>query len=395
MKNSFTVSVLVVFCLLLGMNDPAPVSAGVQKRQISPDVLSRKAVCYSGYRTGESPEASTYPSESEILQDFKLLVKGGWTLIRLFDSGTHAERVLKVIKENNLDIKVLLGVWISGPKKKHDKENRDQIKRAVALASGKDYRDIIVAVSVGNETLDSWSSIRTPVADLVGYIRETRRKVTQPVTTDDQYPPFLMGSDGDFSYADVIKVLQAVDFVAVHCYAFLNAPWGWDDCDWKQESLPVKNGQRARAMMAAAMETTKAYIRALRSALDKNKLDLPIVIGEAGWKSKTIVPTGAKPEGDHEYNWTEQFFAHPVNQKMFYDALMGWSYGKDKAADAPSAVFYFEAFDEPWKGGDDGWGLFDVDRNPKWVVRDLFPGLVPAGAPRYSDNDAVSYDPVK
>ena len=40
-------------------------------------------------------------------------------------------------------------------------------------------------------------------------------------------------------------------------------------------------------------------------------------------------------------------------------------------------TFYFEAFDEPWKGSPDPlepekhWGLFKVDRTPKLAVRDL------------------------
>jgi exo-beta-1,3-glucanase (GH17 family) len=41
-------------------------------------------------------------------------------------------------------------------------------------------------------------------------------------------------------------------------------------------------------------------------------------------------------------------------------------------------VFFFEAFDEPWKGNpanplgaEKHWGLFNVDRTPKRVMRDL------------------------
>jgi hypothetical protein len=45
--------------------------------------------------------------------------------------------------------------------------------------------------------------------------------------------------------------------------------------------------------------------------------------------------------------------AHPVNQKLFHDDLTSWVYGAAKDADSPLAAFYFEAFDEPWKGA---WG---------------------------------------
>jgi len=31
-------------------------------------------------------------------------------------------------------------------------------------------------------------------------------------------------------------------------------------------------------------------------------------------------------------------------------------------------IFYFEAFDEQWKGIDDGWGLWDIDRDARYVL---------------------------
>jgi len=43
----------------------------------------------------------------------------------------------------------------------------------------------------------------------------------------------------------------------------------------------------------------------------------------------------------------------------------------------------FEAFDEPWKGSPDPmdpekhWGLFTVDREPKKVMQQLYPELIP------------------
>jgi len=52
-------------------------------------------------------------------------------------------------------------------------------------------------------------------------------------------------------------------------------------------------------------------------------------------------------------------------------------------------VFFFSAFDEPWKGtGTEGhWGFFTVERKAKLVVPDLFPDLQPVGptSPSYDD----------
>jgi exo-beta-1,3-glucanase (GH17 family) len=296
----------------------------------------------------------------------------------------HAERVLAVIEARQLDLKVLLGVWISGGKATADAANRVQLDRAVALAE--QYPQLVVAISVGNETLDSWSNVRTPPADLAAYIQEVRRRTSLPVTTDDSYLPFLLGADGDFSYADVIEVLRVVDFLSIHVYAFADAFWGsWD---YQQESVP--EGERAAAMMAAALAYTRDATRQVREVLAAHDLDMPVVIGELGWKSKTKHDASAPPE-----DAIELFFSHPVNQKIYYDAMLAWTYGDARDGDSPDAAFHFEAFDEPWKDawGDDGWGLFDVDRKAKYVLWEAFPSHRPADAPDYTAADAVYYRP--
>lgn len=348
------------------------------RRYIPADVLARKAISYSGYRANESPETPVYPTEAEVTQDLQLLVQGGWTFIRLFDCSPFSATVLKVIKDNDLDVKIASGIWIAGGKAMFDAQNKAQMEQCFELYAT--YGDIVATVSVGNETLDSWSSVLTPAADLADYIRYVRARVTQPVTTDDMYLPFTLGDDGTTSYADVLQVAQAVDYLSLHVYAFVDAPYGsWD---WEQLSVPAGPG-RATAMMSAAMDYTKSSLAQVTAALGAQGLTVPFVIGEAGWKSFPGQGDGADP--------TEPYRAHPVNESIFYDAIESWVYGADKDATSPGALFYFEAFDEPWKGSDDGWGLFDVSREAKYVLWDAFPDLKPANAPDYTSADAVYY----
>ncbi len=241
------------------------------------------------------------------------------------------------------------------------------------------YSDIIAAMSVGNETLDDWSSVRTPVADLVEYIKQVRGRVHHPVTTDDMYIPFTFGNSGTTSYADVLDVAREIDFLSIHAYAFIDAPWSWD---WKQLAVP-EGHERAVAMMNAALTYTQACIHNVRAALLAKGLERTIVIGEAGWKTQN------QNYQDKDANYR----AHPVNQKMFYDALTSWIYGDKKDANSPRTAFYFEAFDEPWKLTDDDWGLFDVNRKAKYVMWDKFPDLKPSDAQAYTESDAVYYVP--
>jgi len=360
----------------------SPVRDDPDRRELPPEVLARPAIAYSGYRTGQSPDLQTFPSEEEIEQDLRLLLRGGWRWIRLFDSGPHAERVLRVIDRAHLDLVVLLGAWIAGDRAGHDAANRAEIDRAVALATA--YPSIVVAISVGNETLDDWSNVRLPPAELAAYLADARDRVAVPVTTDDSWLPFVFGHDGATSYEDVVMVAGVADFLSVHVYAYADA--GYASWDWKQEAVP--EADRARAMMDAALAYSRDAVRQVRAALAARALELPIVIGEIGWKSATKATDADPPE-----TRVEQFLAHPVNQKMFRDRLTAWLDGD--ADDRPAAAFWFEGLDEPWKGewGDDGWGLLDVDRRPKYVVRDLYPDLVPADAPVYSEGDAVYYRP--
>jgi exo-beta-1,3-glucanase (GH17 family) len=347
------------------------------RRIIPDDVLSRQGMGYSGYRKYQSPATLDYPTEAQIKEDLEILMRGGWSYLRLFDCSHHAELVLKVIRDNSFDVKVQLGVWVVGTKDKNGTKNQEQIDTCVALAAT--YSDIIAAVSVGNETLDDWSSVRVPVADLVDYIKDVRSRVSQPVATDDMYIPFTFGNSGTTSYADVIEVAKVVDFLSIHAYAYIDAPWSWD---WKQLSVPEGHA-RAVAMMNAGLAYTQACIRNVRTALASKGLERPIVIGEAGWKSTN------SNVADKDAN----FRAHPVNQKMFYDAFASWVYGATKDSNSPRTAFLFEAFDEPWKNEDDNWGLFDVNRKAKYVLWNEFPDLKPADAKEYQDDDAVYYIP--
>lgn len=331
-----------------------------QLRPLSAEFSTRKAVSYSGYR---GADRSIAPSSADILQDLQLLVQGNFRLIRLFDSSDeHALKTLQVIKDNNLDIKVQLGIWISGPKATQDATNQAEIERGVALANT--FKDIVLGVSVGNETMVDWSGLQVPPADMAAYISAVRARITQPVTTDDNWAFFA----NDQKKYDTDKVLGVVDYVSMHTYPLADTPWGlWD---WQQASVPAD--QRAAAMMDAALAKAKKDYNAVATYVASKQPNMPIVIGETGWKSAT---TG---------NETQR--AHPVNQKMYYDRMAAWTNG-------PKAIFTFEAFDEPWKGGDDGWGLFDVNRLAKYVIYDLYPQSL-RETTSYTLADAVYFIPV-
>ena len=72
------------------------------------------AICYSGYRDGQSPDLRRYPSLAQIREDLQLLAPH-WPLLRLYDCSPHAERVLQVIREDHLPLRVL-PPWVDSRK---------------------------------------------------------------------------------------------------------------------------------------------------------------------------------------------------------------------------------------------------------------------------------------
>jgi hypothetical protein len=59
----------------------------------------------------------------------------------------------------------------------------------------------------------------------------------------------------------------------------------------------------------------------------------------------------------------------------------------------PSNIVYFEAFDEPWKGNDDKWSMYNVNRQARCMIADVVPASVPKEAGSCALSDAVYYVP--
>jgi exo-beta-1,3-glucanase (GH17 family) len=92
----------------------------------SPDALVAgevMAVAYSGFRDGQHPDrgdGAVNPSDEEILEDLQILVDHNLDLIRLYDTGENSVTTLKLIREHNLPIKVLLGIWLRAEVSNHE-----------------------------------------------------------------------------------------------------------------------------------------------------------------------------------------------------------------------------------------------------------------------------------
>ena len=84
----------------------------------------------------------------------------------------------------------------------------------------------------------------------------------------------------------------------------------------------------------------------------------PIVFSEVGWATDCA-----------DFKQMKEGQANEENQKRYYEEFWEWS-------DREQIISYmFEAFDEPWKGGnrpneaEKHWGIFNEDRTPKLVLK--------------------------
>ncbi len=303
------------------------------------------AICYSGYREGQSPDTRTYPSLDQIREDLHLLARH-WSLLRLYDCSVHAERVLQVIAEDRLPLRVMLGAYLGAEMDNpgcpwggmhgearlaaNRRENAAELQRLVRLA--RQHEHTVFSVAVGNEATVDWTDHLVPVAQMIEYVRWVKARLPQPVTFCENHVPW------QHQLRDLVAEL---DFISIHSYPV-----------W--EYKPIHE----------ALDCTKHNVASVARLYPGKTL----VITEAGWCTRS---NGRGMHAGH---------AVPELQAVYCRELMDWTRAEGLLC------FVFEAFDEPWKGSPDPlepekhWGLFTVDRRPKLAVQSLYPDLEPAPA---------------
>ncbi len=292
-----------------------------------------RAICYSGFREGQSP-SGIYPTYDEVKEDL-LLLQSQWSYLRLYDCDAHADTVLKVIEQENLPFQVMLGAYIVAEMNnfgcpwgggvyteeqlvENKIKNRSQIKKLIELAN--QYPTIICTLSAGNEACVDWTDHYVSVTSVIEYVNLIKKEAKQPVTFCENYVPWL---------TKLNPLVDAVDFISIHTYPV-----------WEYKNIHE------------ALDYTKENYFSVANKYP-NK---PVIITEAGWA------TNSNGRGIEPHNVSEE------NQAIYYQDLVNWT-DKDKIL-----TFVFEAFDESWKGSPEPlepekhWGLYKIDRTPKLVM---------------------------
>lgn len=293
-----------------------------------------KAICYSGYRNGQSPAKGILPTYEQILEDLRIL-ENNFDYIRMYDTSAYTKKTLEIIKKENIDLKVLVtmdllgeisnphcswgGTYTTTELAKNIAYNQKQLQQAIELAD--EYENHIVAIAAGNEAAPTWNENLVSPARILYFVKTLQKYCNVPVTYCDNVHEW---------HTRLVEVAQAVDFISVHIY-------------------PVWEGKN----VAESIMEFKAQF----NAVEKRFMNKQILITETGWPTKSnshqILPK----------------IANEKNQMIFNTNITQWT--KDKEV----TCFLFEAFDEPWKGSnhqdepEKHWGIYYENRTPKLATK--------------------------
>lgn len=235
--------------------------------------------------------------------------------IRTFGCGSGLEVSGQIAHE--LGLEVAVGAWLDTNLTTNDAQMACLIARAQA-------GEVDLAV-VGNETLHRHDEYSTGLTEeqLLGYIAQFRAAVPNvPVTTADTYDQWLTHPN----------VVAAVDKILANYYPY----WGEIALDDAVATLHYWHSQ----VVAVAGGKT-------------------VTVGETGWPSCGDIKGEAVPS--------------PANAKAYYEQVISWARTEN------AEYYYFEAFDEAWKAGEEGpqgacWGLWDEGGTLKPGMGDVFDG---------------------
>ena len=295
-----------------------------------------RAVCYSGYREGQSPRTCTYPTYEQIKEDLKILNSLGFKYIRMYDPVIYAEMTCRVIREVGYNMQMMLGPdlisevnnpncpWMQtnyseAELRKRALRNDANIEELIRIAN--ENADIINIVSVGNENTPSWGANNVPVERLIEFAKKLKQGTRKPVTYNE----------GAVEWENLSELAENLDIVSIHSYPL----WG---------GISVEDSLK---------ENKRCYKKVKELYPDKK-----IIFSEVGWATSSVSFAKIKKEQANE-----------ANQKRYIDEFWKWT-------DSEKIIAYmFEAFDEPWKGGntpeepEKNWGMYFVDRTPKMVLQ--------------------------
>ncbi len=230
------------------------------------------------------------------------LLSGSTRALRTYSSLRSLAAVPDIARDYGMD--VVIGIWLG----MDTIINEDEIQAGIALANASTN---VTSVMVGNETILRGEFSATDLGVLMDRVR---REVNVPVSTAEPWHVWLRYPE----------LADHVDYITVHMLPY------WEGID---------------------VDIAVDYIVDKMEQLEAAFPDKKILIGEVGWPS--------------DGRTREAAVATEANEALFLRRFL------HRAEELNYDYFLMEAFDQPWKAENEGgvgayWGVYDVERNPKF-----------------------------
>ncbi|MCG6201091.1 hypothetical protein [Psychromonas antarctica] len=381
----------------------APLSKSGEQILGNPDYL---AISYGAWRTTTRESGANVPTVAQQKEDMKILAAMGIKVLRTYntqgfinpaDGKSNTENLLEAIKQleeedNSFEMYVMLGVWIDALNSwtdlpiVHDQENPEnagEIAKAKELALA--YPEIVKVIAVGNEAMVDWAEYHVVPKIILDHVNDLQTwKMQDPatqniwITSSDNHAVWA-GNDANANIGeqvDLKALINAVDYISLHTYAHHDTLYDPAfSAEWKvpaaEQELTVK--EQIDAAMVRVYKHTISQITVAQNFINSVDAAKPIHLGETGWSTVSTENFGA---GGTQV-------ADEYKQKAFYDAMRTFT------NEFGASLFFFEAFDEPWKGDPNNashsekhFGLIDIAGNVKYLAWDKVQTLNDLGLTR-------------
>ena len=230
------------------------------------------------------------------------LLSSSTRALRTYSSLRSLAAVPDIARDYGMD--VVIGIWLG----MDTIINEDEIQAGIALANASTN---VTSIMVGNETILRGEFSATDLGVLMDRVR---REVNVPVSTAEPWHVWLRYPE----------LADHVDYITVHMLPY------WEGID---------------------VDIAVDYIVDKMEQLEAAFPDKQILIGEVGWPS--------------DGRTREAAVASEANEALFLRRFL------HRADELNYDYFLMEAFDQPWKAENEGgvgayWGVYDVERNPKF-----------------------------
>lgn len=397
MKTFAALSLLITSALTLSTCSPSTQTA-VDPMAVTAEMIlgnpEYPAISFGAYRDTTRDIQPTIP---QLKEDLRLLSAMGIRLLRTYnvylDEASNLLKAIREIREEDpeFEMYLMLGAWIDcknawtpSRERIRDQEsprNAEEIARAVALAQA--YPDIVKIIAVGNEAMVHWAweyHVEPQIIlKWVRHLQDLKKAGELPstlwITSSDNFASWG-GGGAEYHKPALDSLIAEVDFISMHTYPMHDTHynptfWGVPPSEYGLGDLEKTHAamDRSVAYAKAQYASVVAYMRGLG-------IEKPVHVGETGWATVSNEHYG--PDGSRAVD--------EYKSGVYMNAMRQWS------EEEGISLFYFEAFDEPWKdarnpmGSENHFGLINRKGQAKFAIWDLvdagiFDGLTRDGLP--------------